>query len=147
MKRHVALQNLSSDHHKALRLARDLEEAGRAGRREASRTLSQLQTTWNAEVIGHLAWEERWFGRIIAGTVEHEQLLSEHWNLRKHVDAVLQSPPTDGSLHYRLGHIGALLRAHIRWEERILMPLVERTASKEDLAQMLEAAQHPGSGF
>ena len=147
MKRHPALANLSRDHHTALRLARDLENAGRGGGRDPVRTVETLRKAWQTELAGHFAWEERWFGRILAETMELELLLAEHWNLRKHIDAVLAPTPAPADLNQRLGHIGALLRAHVRWEERVLFPAVERVASEDDLAQMLAAADQPASGF
>jgi len=110
--------------------------------------LERLSKTWQTELAGHFAWEERWFGRLLADTPELELLLAEHWNLRKHIETLLASsgaPSPD--THLRLGHVGALLRAHVRWEERVLLPFVEQNASDSDLAQMLEAAAHPASGF
>lgn len=145
MKRHPALANLSSDHHSALRLARELEEAGRGGGRDPKRAVERLRQGWQNELAGHFAWEERWFGRLIADTPALELLLAEHWNLRKHIEIALLA--SDTAIAARLGHIGTLLRAHVRWEERVLFPFVERTASPADLEQMLAAADHPPSGF
>ncbi len=147
MKRHPALASLSRDHHSALRLARELEDVGRGGGRDPVRAIEALQRVWKTELAGHFAWEERWFGRILAETIELELLLAEHWNLRKHIEAALALTAPSAQLNLRIGHIGVLLRAHVRWEERVLFPAVERVASEDDLAQMLAAADQPASGF
>ncbi len=155
MKRHAALAHLSSDHHDALRLARALEDAGREGGAAVTRALGKLAVTWKGELQGHFAWEERWFGRVLADTPTLAQLLAEHWLLRQHIEPLISGALGDGTsgpapqreLAHRVGHLGTLLRAHVRWEERVLLPEVERSASAEDLAQMAASTQHPPSGF
>ncbi len=146
MKRHAALAHLSDDHHRALRLARDLEEAGRDGESAARRAIAKLEEAWRIELRGHFAWEERWFERLLADTPELAQLLAEHWSLKQHVEPLVNGAAAT-ELAPRVGHIGSLLRAHVRWEERVLLPLVERVADEADLSQMKESADHPPSGF
>lgn len=146
MKRHPALAHLSDDHHRALRLARSLEEASRDGESAALRAIERLREAWNSELLGHFAWEERWFERLLSGAPELAQLLAEHWTLRQHVEQLLQGPLT-GRIGPRVGHVGALLRAHVRWEERVLLPTVEQVASAEDLAQLSASTEHPPSAY
>ena len=146
MKRHPALAHLSSDHHDALRLARSLQDASRDGESAAKRALQRLAEQWRGELLGHFAWEERWFGRLLGDAPEAAQLLAEHWALRQHIEALVDGK-VDRHIGDRLGHVGALLQAHVRWEERVLMPVVERAASDTDLAQMQHSTKHPPSAY
>jgi len=121
MKRSPALVQLSREHHTALSLALRIEKAdGDSALAEIAATLPAL---FRGELEPHFLEEERTLLPRLAEAGETEAVartLREHAELRDLVKAVQQgSAPA-------LAEFGALLRAHVRFEERELFPLAER---------------------
>lgn len=116
MKRHAALQHLSRDHHKALKLARQACFASDSGHAiaEAAGTINALFPEWLEELFrseesGLLpALEAAGGGELVC------QVLAQHAELRA-LNRQLETP--DGAT---LARFGKLLNDHVRFEEREL---------------------------
>ncbi len=133
MKRHPALEPFSRDHNDGLILARSLM----TGETDAPRL---AQAAWDGELRDHFKEEERLLGPLLSET-SLETLLREH----REIEAMIESLP-EGS-----AALGEALEAHIRWEERVLFPEIETTATEEDFkrldreSQALEERRWPNS--
>ncbi len=125
MKRSPALTSLSHDHHHALDVARRLRRATPA---DLDAALAYLRAFWEAEGRRHFELEERhlldalpdadW--REAAGRVRRE-----HQAIRAGVESVAGLD----SAHA----LGDLLHDHVRFEERVLFPLLESRLSESEL--------------
>lgn len=135
MKRHPALHSLSSEHHQALVLALRISKA--AGKvEETSALLASVPPFFHAQLAPHFAAEERELfpalnaaghGALVARTVaEHEEMRA----LLRQIEA------EDGSVDTKvdtkaaaLQAFGALLKAHVQFEEKALFVAYEGTLS------------------
>jgi hemerythrin-like domain-containing protein len=128
MKRHVSLQPLSRDHYGGLVQAKHLTEAADEGPDERAAAIAEFTRAWQTEISDHFEVEERlllpWLGDEAA---EAARLREEHGALRALAQAVSVTEPDT------LRTLGNRLHDHIRWEERELFPLLERTLSEEQL--------------
>ena len=116
MKRHAALQYLSRDHHKALKLARQACFASDSGHviaiAEAAQMINALFPEW---IEGHFRAEEATLLPALATAGGGElvrQVLAQHAELRA-LTQQLETP--DGPT---LARFGKLLTEHVRFEER-----------------------------
>jgi hemerythrin-like domain-containing protein len=147
MKRHVSLQPLSRDHYGGLVQAERLSEAAAAEGADARRAAAEgFARAWQTEISDHFRVEERLLLPLLddlpedtdAGTAAAARLRGEHAALRALAHEVMSAAAAacpDGDVLRRLGRD---LHDHIRWEERALFPLLERTLSAEQL-RALEA--------
>lgn len=115
MKRHIALEPFSRDHNEALIAARNLLET----RPGVAETFKQL---WESELQDHFKQEELLLGPLLDETTL-ARLQSEHDQI------FLQKLVLPESAR----ELGALLKAHVRWEERELFPWIEAHSSQEQL--------------
>lgn len=133
MKRHPALEPFSRDHNDGLILARSLM----AGEDSAPQ---QAKEAWDGELRDHFEEEERLLGHLCSEQ-SLERLLREH----REIETLIKSLPAGSAA------LGEALEAHIRWEERVLFPDIEATASEEDFkrldseSQALEERRWPNS--
>lgn len=118
MKRHPALEPFSRDHNDGLILARSLQ-LGRDGACE------QAKAAWEAELRDHFEEEERLLGSL-AKSEMFARLVEDHAQI---ADLVTRLPDSTVLL-------GNALHDHIRWEERVLFPDLEASASEEDLGAL-----------
>ncbi len=131
MKRHPALQQLSRDHLKALLVAKQLREA--RDRRAASETFARF---WDAEQH-HFRLEEEvvlphWAAATAADRVAVVRIAQDHLGIRR--DALRL---TRGGLSLvQLRDLGARLHDHVRFEERELFPMIERTLDADSLDRL-----------
>jgi hemerythrin-like domain-containing protein len=116
MKRHAALQQLSRDHHKALKLARQASFAADSGHviaiAEAAQVITTLFPEWIEE---HFRSEENDLLPALAAAGGGElvrQIVDQHAELRA-LNRQLATP--DGAT---LSRFGKLLTEHVRFEER-----------------------------
>ena len=135
MKRSEALRSLSRDHHKALLVAQRLRRADNAA--EAAVTFLEF---WRAHGQRHFRIEEEvllpcW--ALLGDVDEHAatQLSSEHLRIRSAAWAIESTRPSLGQLH----ELGALLAAHVRFEERRLFALIEENLADEQLKSLARA--------
>ena len=132
MKRHPSLEVFSRDHNVGLILGRKLEQASsqdEASRREAARSLLQY---WNDELADHFVEEERLLIGLIPEFELSERMIQEHSAFSNSV-ACLAGSSIEPAL---LARTGNQLTDHIRWEERVLFPAIERTATAEQLRDL-----------
>jgi hemerythrin-like domain-containing protein len=133
VKRSEELAPLSRDHHHGLFAALQLTRATADGAVEA---VAAFRAFWEAEGRRHFAIEEDLLLPGFARRVppDHEaivRVLVEHVDLRRRA----QEPRELAEVH----ELGERLRAHIRYEEDVLFPLIERTLDSAEL-QALGAA-------
>ncbi|HKJ76061.1 MAG TPA: hemerythrin domain-containing protein [Gammaproteobacteria bacterium] len=136
MKRHEGLKPLSQDHHQALVEAKHLRAAGETAGTDAA--AARLLERW-AEMEEHFREEERLLlpvlGRYTGSDCpEIAETLRQHVEIRGVVDAI--SERLDGGLTppaADLHRLGALLRDHVRYEERVLFPEIEQVLPSEQL--------------
>lgn len=121
MKRHPALEPISRDHNVGLTISRTLMR----GQPESAEEFIRL---WDQELCDHFDQEELLLGPLLP-TEKLDRLTSEHREIRMLKEAL----PTSGL------RLGEALTAHIRWEERLLFPWIEGTASTEQLECLASA--------
>ena len=141
MLRHPALHRLSREHSPALTLARRLLMANdTASAAVAQRTLA----TWLPALLGHFRAEEQILlprMRAAGLTDAVTRLLAEHHALREQFAAIRQSdiPADDSASLARWQQTGALLRAHVQFEERELFPQLEQRLDANAMAVIADA--------
>ncbi len=135
MKRCPELQNLSREHHTALRLALQWRRAAESGIEESIVAASQHAcSVFVAELLPHFREEEIYLlPRLEAcgATAVVARTLIEHRAMQRLVRE-LEIP--DGEVLLRLAD---LLTAHVRFEERELFEDAERLLGREVLARAL----------
>ena len=136
MRRSAALTPLSHDHHHALDVARRLR---RATSQDVEAALACLRAFWEQEGERHFELEERHLASALPDAewrAQIERMLREHDDIRARVAAVAGVE----SAH----ELGTRLHDHVRFEERILFPMLESRLSEPDLAALGAAlAEHP----
>jgi hemerythrin-like domain-containing protein len=136
MKRSAALTPLSHDHHHALDVARRLR---RAASSDVGDALAYLRAFWKDEGQRHFEVEERHLVDALPDTEWREaagRMCREHDAIRAAVAAVADVE----SAHA----LGTLLHDHVRFEERVLFPMLEDRLTEAQLAALGAAlAQHP----
>ncbi len=136
MKRHRALVPLSRDHHHALVEARRLRRA--AGGSESRATVVAFLGFFAAETVRHFREEEELLFPLAEGFAEaREPLLRarlEHQSLHALVRELNEEVDRDGPTAKTMRDLGELLEEHIRHEERLLFPLIERLLQDSRLA-------------
>ena len=135
MKRAEALRSLSRGHHKALLVAQRLRRADNAA--EATHAFLEF---WEAHGQPHFRIEEEVllpFWALLGDIDEHaaSRLSSEHLSIRSAALAIETTAPSLGQLH----ELGALLAAHVRFEERRLFALIEEDLGDEQLSRLARA--------
>ncbi len=123
MKRHPALVALSREHHTALSLANRVRKAAATGDAELLEAArAEVVARFETELEPHFAAEELSLLPELASAGEIvlvERTLDEHRELRALVHALAsrEAAPEPAQC---LGDFGALLAAHVRFEEREL---------------------------
>jgi hemerythrin-like domain-containing protein len=131
-KRHVSLQPFSRDHYVGLVQAQRLTKSADAGPAQRRKALSEFVETWAGEISAHFRDEERLLPELVRGE-PIERLRREHRALAElseeaRVRASSIEPGPDW-----VRELGRMLHDHIRWEERELFPLIERSTSRDKL--------------
>jgi len=130
MKRHEVLQPFSRDHNVGLVIARRLSEG------PSKEMVTEFLAIWDEEMADHFAEEERLL--IPLATPElSDRLVEEH---RRIEDLVRQARLADLSIT-DIRHLGVLLSDHIRWEERVLFPVLESDPTLSDIASQTSALE------
>lgn len=133
MQRHAILIPRSREHHRSLRLARDLQRA------ELDAAYGQRQIRAAADDLRrHFSEEEKTFAVWVTELPDSHTVLSlldrmhrEHRNLMAIIDVLCADAPDfepgAGSLSRRLAYhtFGQLLAEHIAFEERSLFPALQ----------------------
>lgn len=144
MKRDVRLQGLTSDHHHALVLARRLREAVARGGLDLM-LLAEVRHRYDNDLGPHFAIEEEESLpalALVGRTDLVDRTLRDHGALRDHLAAA------ESGDRSRLAEFGALLEAHVRFEERDLFTTCEALVGPEVLARVaLRAPKGKGPGY
>lgn len=124
MKRHPQLQQLSREHHDALKLARAARLAAESGLPSQIGTLAErVVSRFATELDPHFCIEEQGILVILAQAGQHELVLRtqhEHAQLRR-LAAALANPDVATLLAF-----AELLAAHVRFEERVLFEVAQQ---------------------
>ena len=134
MKRHPSLQPLSHEHHRALLCWRELDKQLSIPHSAALRSAAAaLQHYWNSRFSSHMAEEEQLLLDLLSGDLR-SRLLAEHDTLRSLFRSLNDQLDSNGPLAIDdLASLAATLRAHIRWEERVLFPHMQSHVSTDEL--------------
>ena len=130
LKRHVALQPLSREHHYALLLCWKIRR-GLASNIDPERIGSFVQEMWKHQLAEHFEIEEKFLYPIIGHANEHVlDAIADHRLLKW---LIVMEPFTSISL----ARIEKQLANHIRLEERTLFPEIQAIATEQQL-QLIE---------
>ncbi len=140
LKRHLSLQPLSRDHYVGLVQAQHLIKSADATAAERAKALADFVQAWAAEISAHFRDEERLLPELVSGEPV-ERLRREHRALAAFAEEARhrKDTPDPGAAWVR--ELGQLLNDHIRWEERELFPLIERSASTEQLRNLTQETE------
>jgi len=138
LKRHKALQPLSREHHHGLLLSWKIR-TGFSKNIEIERIKTYADWFFNNELIPHFELEEAHIFPILKADNELvKRALAEHRRLKRLFN---DEKDIERSLH----KIEEELEQHIRFEERILFPEIQKTATEAQLALIEEI--HHEEGF
>lgn len=138
LKRHKALQPLSREHHHGLLLSWKIR-TGFSKNIEIERIKTYADWFFNNELIPHFELEEAHIFPLLKADNELvKRALAEHRRLKRLFN---DEKDVERSLH----KIEEELEQHIRFEERILFPEIQKTATKAQLALIEEI--HHEEGF
>jgi hemerythrin-like domain-containing protein len=137
MKRDPALISLSHDHQHGLAVALELT---RATEQTAADAAAAFASFWETEGRQHFRAEEELLLPAVTRHLPAEhpavvRVLVEHVELRRRAADLERTAPALEDLHV----LGRRLNEHIRHEERLLFPLVERTLPPAELTQLARA--------
>lgn len=137
MKRAEALRPLSRDHLKGLLAAKRLRNAT-----DTAEAAQDFLEFWEAEGRQHFRVEEEvllpgWALHSPVDRVAVARMLEEHLEIRR---GALRAAAAEASLE-ELRELGQLLDNHVRFEERELFPMIERTLEPADLDRLAIAIE------
>ncbi len=139
LKRHETLKPLSRHHMIALHLALKLSRAGTDKSRLTMEEIKQeLQEFWNPNGQQHFREEEEILLTAFAqhasiDRIEIKEMLLEHVQIRALIDTILKMDEIDIVIMHQLG---TLLEMHVRKEERVIFPLIEKVLPEEVLQEL-----------
>jgi hemerythrin-like domain-containing protein len=137
MPRAGALLSLSREHHTALVLARtalraadadglDRTDPADSAVQSIHAVTAAIESHWRATMASHFEREERLI-QLANDTLDIQsvqRIMAEHAELRVLAEGPCELEPAD-----RLRRFANLIRAHVRYEERVLFPQLEAHAS------------------
>lgn len=129
LKRHKALQPLSREHHYGLLLGWKIR-TGFAKGITVERMKAYADWFFQQHLTAHFDMEEKHVFPLLG--LDHpmiERAMKEHVLLRQLFAA-------NDDLGYHLSQIEDVLEAHIRFEERVLFPEIQKVASEEQMAEV-----------
>lgn len=133
IKRSPALTPLSHDHHEGLLLAWKIKQ-GVKYEAEPERIARYCQWFWEHHLNTHFREEEQLLTLVLPR--KHPlmaQMFAEHQTIKFLLQQAGQDPT-----YLTLQQFGSALNDHIRFEERILFPEIEKTASPDQLQQIAQ---------
>ena len=143
MRRDPALVRLSRDHHQALVVAQDLR---RATQGTLNTAIESFRMYWERDGAEHFAAEEQILLPLLAEQARQGEsvvtdVLIDHLVLRDQADRVLGRPSGSDRLEDARA-LGTSLTEHVRREERVLFPLLERVLSADQLTDLADRLEH-----
>jgi len=137
MKRHKALQPLSREHHHGLLLSWKIR-AGFSKNVEPKRMKTYADWFFKSHLIPHFEMEEEHIFTILDADNELvKRALADHRRLKRLF--------AEEDITTALSNIEEVLDAHIRYEERILFPEIQKAATEAQLEQIEKI--HHEEGF
>lgn len=143
MRRAPELKTLSEDHHHGLVQARRLRGAGVGDDAPpVGDAAASFLDFWQRDTSLHFRKEEEVLLPVVArngGDVSSENattMLVEHARIRGLVMQLSDEVEGAGARPETLHELGALLEAHIRFEERVLFPSLEESLGEEALEEL-----------
>ncbi|WP_246050132.1 hemerythrin domain-containing protein [Aquibacillus sediminis] len=139
IKRHETLYPLSHHHHDALFLALKLRRAGtEKSQLSVDELKNEVNQFWEPGGQQHFREEEE---ILLPAYAEYEsidqpeikEMLLEHVMVRSLVRKIQQA---DTGLEPIMRELGELLEAHVRKEERIIFPMVEKALPEQVLVEL-----------
>ncbi|SHF95272.1 hemerythrin domain-containing protein [Ornithinibacillus halophilus] len=139
IKRHESLKPLSRHHMVGLHVALKLK---RAGTEESRLTLEEIKRDvddfWNPNGQEHFREEEEILLPAYAEYASIEQpevieMLLEHVKIRSQIKQILDAEEFNTS---KMQALGELLETHIRKEERVIFPMIEKALPEEKLIEL-----------
>jgi hemerythrin-like domain-containing protein len=140
MKRHASLTPLTHDHHHALAQARKLRSAANETDEDRLSAAALFLRYFHADTIRHFREEEEMIFPLIVNVskaremlervmIQHLQVHSLVHRLEREVEAGIPAPET-------LVRVATALQEHIRFEEKVVFPLIETVVGDTDLDQV-----------
>ena len=140
LKRHVSLQPLSRDHYVGLVQSQHLIKSADASAAERAKALVDFVQAWSGEIAAHFRDEERLLPELVTGE-PFDRLRREHHSLAALAEEARHRKDMSEPGAAWMREFGQLLNDHIRWEERELFPLIERTAAAEQLRKLTQETE------
>lgn len=138
--RHESLKPLSRHHMIGLHVALKLKRAGTEESRWSVEEIKQdTNDFWNPDGQEHFREEEEILLPVYSRFADIEkqpeiiEMLLEHVKIRAGMDEVLRAETDDLD---KLHELGLLLEAHIRKEERVIFPMIEKALPEEKLVEL-----------
>ncbi|WP_226036839.1 hemerythrin domain-containing protein [Aquibacillus saliphilus] len=144
IERHESLISLSHHHHHALFLALNLRKVGtEKSKYSPEEVKAELRQFWEPGGQQHFREEEEILLPVYAQHQSIEQpeiteMLLEHVKIRSMIMQILE---TENEIIPLMNDLGVQLDAHIRKEERVIFPMIEK-ALPEHILKSLEQYLH-----
>ena len=133
IKRSPELAPLSREHHEALLLGWKLRQGIRY---HAAASVMGSYTQWflHHHLEAHFMKEEEGFARILPGShAMIERMKADHVAIKNQINIL-----ADNATYAALEELAQKITDHVRFEERELFPVIEQTASPEQLQLFLD---------
>lgn len=140
MKRHESIAPLSREHHANLILAQLLksEVADYKGMPTSSKEkLEYALNIYNKDIKQHFLKEEMMLDKIS----HHPEITTLAYDIKKEHELLrnlFEGLKNDDFLPGKLNELGLALDNHIRKEERVLFPLIQKVCSEDELVGIAE---------
>ena len=122
------LRKLSREHHQILLFVWKIRQGITLGI-EVKRIASYCTWYWNNHMNAHSKKEDLLLTRIISPTKQlMNNMIEDHEAIRTKIDEVMNEPSYDS-----LKRLADIIYYHVRFEERVLFPAIERTATPDQL--------------
>ncbi len=142
MKRHTSLRPFSDDHHQGLVNARRLRRAASGEGGNPAGTAQDFLDFWQRDTSRHFRKEEEVLLPVLArygGDVGKRpilQMLTQHARIRGLAMQLSDELKQDRVREDTLRNLGEQLEAHIRLEERRVLPFIEETLPEHALQEV-----------
>jgi hemerythrin-like domain-containing protein len=137
MKRHKSIVSLSREHHFGLLFCWKIRQ-GLNKKVPAERMQPYIKYFWGNHLLQHFEEEEKLLFVALQDSLV-EQAISEHKNIRQLMEAVTGTKPVQPE---QLSVLADTLENHIRFEDRVLFPHMEKELPESTLIA-LEQQLHP----
>ncbi len=128
IRRDERLYPLSHDHHGGLVFALRLKK-GVTKNADVNEIGDYIRYFWDNELVRHFQDEEAYLLSLLPDDHElKKQTLQEHSQIRDTVDQILRAPGKE-----KIMNLSTLVNDHIRFEERVLFPYLEKNLSNKQL--------------